>query len=1156
MKYNDAKLLLEKLIEKTKLIITQKEFQNSNVIPLFDKINQFMNELELNSNSAKLLQVLDNKVFKKLVKRHFLLQQKSLATLFYSIATLNYTKSLITNEAQHYIDGASYCLYTCGILDDVKNIFKKQLSCQELRKNNYKLLSNLYSALINRCTLLPNLSKYKIFDKQSINDFSRKETILNIRESTNREIEKAINYRNQKKDKLYVDITKNIFANISDTIKNYLSGLYETAEKLIGLPPCQYAVVGLGSMSSQQITLYSDLEFCILTANEEYKDSSLPKIREYFTNLSYLVCFQNICLGETVVPISHYDSDLDYVIQAINFDLGGKTPLGRKNKPYDLIQTVDKIALYLTDIQKFEHIDKNITILQQFCFVYGSQNLFDEYQIKVQEIMNFPSVDDPTMTNAQYNAYKTLQIGATEINYIDSNKDLHAETKITGNLEQFNPEFHNSVQGQLFNAKQNIYRLPDRFLYQLIKFFNLYSNNIWDALDRLKDSNKISEIGCLNLKKTLSFAVLLRAQIYHYYGYQKESIASVGKSAKKSEKKAKLFRLSNLNLKSDGEVFEFFYSAKELYRILLEHCKYIDSKSQDTNYMQIDIRNESFYDDSIENQFQICGRLMLWQQAKTMIENKLQACPNLAQKNQLINVLYASCCHKLKEYDKAKIFFDKYLEHTTNHPIHNDIRARIYIDFGIESQEKGKFKEALDYFNNSLKIVQSMGENTDNNLLITAILMIGSAYHNTGRCNDALKQYDKALDICNNNKIANIQSMKGVIYSNKGIAYRELGQYKESFKFLRKSLNIYRESLGNRHLFVAAALNNLALAHFANTDYIKTELYSLKSIRIMKNISLGNHPCVGVFYNILALSYFYQQKYADANKYAIKSWKIYKNTSLEESADAALTVNTMGLIMQIKEQHNEALKRFNHALVILDNLGKTNPSEKLQIISNAIEVSKQMGKYGIAIRYAKKELEILKIHLKDDIKIGLSLNQIGFFYRLKEQYKEALKYYNESLATLNKCIEGANLDKAAVIHNIAAAYILKKDVKKAIPYLDQSEQMFKACQAVDNLKYAFCLNDIGIVLHHKGKNKKAKKYYQKALKMYKDSGNENHPDTQILITNIEALDKGESMSLYSNPDEAILDLYSKSNDGIFGKMAGKLLKASDWVDNWAESDSE
>jgi hypothetical protein len=126
-----------------------------------------------------------------------------------------------------------------------------------------------------------------------------------------------------------------LFEHITEKLKGFTAGLTKECEKMLGDPPCDYTLMGLGSMPLQQMTPYSDLEFAILTANDKYRASDDPKVRNYFTNLSHLLHFKVINLGETVIPASKFKKyndgfslHLEHLVKrGFNFDLGGKTVL-------------------------------------------------------------------------------------------------------------------------------------------------------------------------------------------------------------------------------------------------------------------------------------------------------------------------------------------------------------------------------------------------------------------------------------------------------------------------------------------------------------------------------------------------------------------------------------------------------------------------------------------------------------------------------------------------------------------------------------------------------------------------------------------------------------------------------------------------------------
>ena len=154
---------------------------------------------------------------------------------------------------------------------------------------------------------------------------NNKHLLSELRIKADEKMEEVENYRQQAKtdnqeekqkyQELYVNDCKKMFEDTADGMKKFLAKLYSDSEQEMAIaPPCKYAVIGLGSMALQQMTPYSDLEFAILTDNEDYQQSDDPKVREYFKNLSQLVNFKVINLGESIIPTSKYGLDMSHLV--------------------------------------------------------------------------------------------------------------------------------------------------------------------------------------------------------------------------------------------------------------------------------------------------------------------------------------------------------------------------------------------------------------------------------------------------------------------------------------------------------------------------------------------------------------------------------------------------------------------------------------------------------------------------------------------------------------------------------------------------------------------------------------------------------------------------------------------------------------------------
>lgn len=146
------------------------------------------------------------------------------------------------------------------------------------------------------------------------------------------------------------------------SLPGLLSTAYKEAEAELGKRPCDYAVMGFGSMSRQEATTFSDFEFGIIV------DSSKPsKVKLYFKKLTQLVREKIIQLGE---------SGLEK--KGVRFDSWDKTPLAQN---LDLINNKAGFLKYLRNKDN-ETLSKDILLhmmLCKTCFVYGQVELFKDY---------------------------------------------------------------------------------------------------------------------------------------------------------------------------------------------------------------------------------------------------------------------------------------------------------------------------------------------------------------------------------------------------------------------------------------------------------------------------------------------------------------------------------------------------------------------------------------------------------------------------------------------------------------------------------------------------------------------------------------------------------------------------------------------------------
>lgn len=423
---------------------------------------------------------------------------KELAKIFKLLGDSTMKVGELSNDLKYYTESAIFYQYAIIMLEErIKPVL---LQGEELSFTEINIKENL------------NKLKEKMLSTVKLNNNEKSSVLVkNINDETLENKEILFELRSRVSGNIDKEKLKTLHQYVTNNIKNLLAKLYQDSEKEIGEPPCEYGVLGFGSMALEQMTPYSDLEFAILVGK---KDS---KITEYFTNLTHLVHLKVICLGETIISNNKYGIDLSHLVhKGINFDLGDKTPLNSMNdkwKPYNLIQTVEGMLWYLRDEQeKTSHIDMFLPhILEKTCYIHGNKQLIIDYQLQVDKFL-FNELDIKGNYNCQTRALKVLDETLFELDY-SSTENQGKQSTMEGNLERFRFKF-SKFYTDTIDIKQEIYRIADRLLYSLGMYYRINCNNIWDTIDELFVGGLINKTAKENFIEQVNFCTNLRFKVY------------------------------------------------------------------------------------------------------------------------------------------------------------------------------------------------------------------------------------------------------------------------------------------------------------------------------------------------------------------------------------------------------------------------------------------------------------------------------------------------------------------------------------------------------------------------------------------------------------------------------------------------------------------
>ena len=289
--------------------------------------------------------------------------------------------------------------------------------------------------------------------------------------------------------------------------KIIMQDLSQFCQDVMGKPPCDYAVVGMGSLAREEITPYSDFEHIILLFDQKDYKMHLEYFRWY--SLIFHVVILNI--QESIIPslniysLNNKNSKLkDWFFDAItprgiSFDgmmpHACKFPLGRqdftklKKFTTELIKPVSLMLKYLSseaDLKNGYHL---ADILTKTCYVFGNKDIFKQFESGAQ----------------------TYRDKTSDADIID---ELTAQVK--DDLSRFSTRFRLAeLKSQhTINIKQFVYRSTTIFIAALAKKFNISANSCFDVIDEMALNNTITQTAAQKLQFAVAIACEVRLRVY------------------------------------------------------------------------------------------------------------------------------------------------------------------------------------------------------------------------------------------------------------------------------------------------------------------------------------------------------------------------------------------------------------------------------------------------------------------------------------------------------------------------------------------------------------------------------------------------------------------------------------------------------------------
>jgi serine phosphatase RsbU (regulator of sigma subunit)/Tfp pilus assembly protein PilF len=249
-----------------------------------------------------------------------------------------------------------------------------------------------------------------------------------------------------------------------------------------------------------------------------------------------------------------------------------------------------------------------------------------------------------------------------------------------------------------------------------------------------------------------------------------------------------------------------------------------------------------------------------------------------------------------------------------------------------------------------------------------ALNSFGIIYEDQGDYAKAVEYYTQSLKIREE-----IGDKKGIATSlnNIGNIYQEQGDYAKAIEYYTQSLKIYEE-IGNKH-GIAGSLGNIGNIYDYQGESTKAIEYYTQSLKIQEEIEDKSGTATSL--NNIGAIYYNQGDYAKSIDYYTQSLKIYEE--IEDKSGIAISLNNIGGIYNKQGETAKAFEYSMRSLTIAQEIGAAFRIK--EAASSLWEITKKLGRY-------KESLEMYELFIATRDSIDSEENQKAV---IQQEYKYA-----------------------------------------------------------------------------------------------------------------------------------------------------------------------
>ncbi len=229
-------------------------------------------------------------------------------------------------------------------------------------------------------------------------------------------------------------------------------------------------------------------------------------------------------------------------------------------------------------------------------------------------------------------------------------------------------------------------------------------------------------------------------------------------------------------------------------------------------------------------------------------------------------------------------------------------------------KQKNNLRKAISCYDKLKEIRYNNLDKTDKKY-IDILIKLGELYSQIGELYLSSKYYKEIIEISNKSNIGS--PLLSDIMNSLAILYDNLNDFDDAEHFYTESLNIRRETFGEKSEEYAQSLNNLGQLYSKTKRLDLAESYLIKSFEIMKEKkSVG----LATILNDLGVVYFKLKKY-ELSEYKYKEAKEIRKSLFDKNPqDYTQSLYNLAVLYIFTKRYDDAFLLFEEGMQIEDSL--------------------------------------------------------------------------------------------------------------------------------------------------------------------------------------------------------------------------------------------